>query len=186
MDAGLAAVLGAVAGAIGTTTAGLSTGWAAQRQAKITARSAHLLKRGESREIAYKAFLAAATTLREHLITRVGVALPDEYDDRVPPPDQAFCTEADNLYTTLRNAWLEVSLVGPESVLEPAGAIADAADDLVRHSKVISALSRVPSARAQIQTFRNAAKENMQRLSRNIREFSKLAQQALDRDGTDR
>ncbi|MGW7548452.1 hypothetical protein ACWGKQ_46160 [Streptomyces sp. NPDC054770] len=67
MDAGLAAVLGALAGAVATTGAAFAAGWSAREQAKFAARAEHKRQRREPREKAYKAFLSEAIALRELL-----------------------------------------------------------------------------------------------------------------------
>jgi hypothetical protein len=65
MDAGLAAVLGALAGAVATTGAAFATGWATREQAKIAARGEHRRQRRDARHGVYKEFISTASELRK-------------------------------------------------------------------------------------------------------------------------
>ncbi|MGW0633583.1 hypothetical protein [Streptomyces sp. NPDC002758] len=188
MDAGLAAVLGAVAGAIGTSLAGVSTGWASQQQAKIAARSAHQLERRQSRETAYRAFMRAADTLHEHVAPMVSSwGMAEGFVIR-RTPNQDFCDEAAAHGGVLRDAWLEVSLLGPSSVLDPAVSVLELGKDVFGGCSLVFMLSHIdlseePEMRDEIAYAQQRTRDATSQFGKKIQEFGKSAQRALDDDG---
>ncbi|MFF9128536.1 hypothetical protein ACF09J_35820 [Streptomyces sp. NPDC014889] len=188
MDAGLAAVLGAVAGAVGTALAGASTGWASQQQAKIAARSAHQLERRQSRETAYRVFIRVADTLHEHVAPIVSSWGVTEGFVILRRPDQDFCEEAEAHGRALRDAWLEVSLLGPSSVLDPAVSVLEVGRDVINGCSLVFVLSQLdlseePEVRDEIASARQRTRDAMSQFGKEIQKFGKSAQQALDDDG---
>ncbi|MGW1215694.1 hypothetical protein ACWD5F_39290 [Streptomyces sp. NPDC002499] len=112
VDAGFAAVLGALAGAAATTGAGLVTGWAARQQTRTTARVEHRKLLMEPRRQAYRQFIAAAMAFLEHhelVITTRRV-------------DAAFADEAARLAEAVKEGWVSVALAGPKDAEKWAAA----------------------------------------------------------------
>ncbi|MGW2380202.1 hypothetical protein [Streptomyces sp. NPDC001658] len=122
MDAGLAAVCGALAGAAGTVGAGIATGWTQRQVARITARAEHTRQRRESRLSVYKEFISAYEEFQEITIPVVFMS----------GPRQGFFTaELENSVgqsmQRLKGAWLDVALAGPEETSRKADALFSAA-----------------------------------------------------------
>jgi hypothetical protein len=111
MDAGLAAVCGALAGSLGTIGAALASGRAQRAGAEIAARAEHRKSRRDPREAAYKDYAAS-----------VAVLLDWEYYDDEPSQDD----ELHPLLVDIRKAWTEVIFAGPLAVKGPADRLMDA------------------------------------------------------------
>ncbi|GAA3856473.1 hypothetical protein GCM10023084_07900 [Streptomyces lacrimifluminis] len=107
MDAGLAAVCGALAGAAATTGAAFATGWAQREAARITARVEHRKDRRQPRYEAYRQFIDAVTTL---------IDLPKTATS--PVNEQVAEIKA-----RIKEAWLTVSVLGPESAQKAASKV---------------------------------------------------------------
>ncbi|MGA5469218.1 hypothetical protein ACPCUK_10360 [Streptomyces arboris] len=114
MDAGLAAVLGAAAGALATTGAGLVAGWSAREQARITARSEHQRQRREPRHEVYKRFIDAASDMEHH--TGPGSLLAEPVHDEELNIMEHYVDLLQTLAYKVKEAWIEVALVGPREV----------------------------------------------------------------------
>lgn len=180
MDAGLAAVLGALAGAIGTTLAGLAAGRASREQAEITARSEHRRQRQGPRESVYLELLSAVSSLREHVYPHV---FGYEEMDR-PPLTAEVCREANGRAQAVRSAWLSVTLAGPQAVLETATEIEHSARQLAHHLQVMFFLSKMDGFVNQVDAHQLTAHEELVTLGQLHDSFTEVAQQALDDDGT--
>lgn len=111
MDAGLAAVCGALAGSLGTIGAALATGRAQRAGAEIAARAEHRKARREPREAAYKKYA-----------TSVAVLMDWEYYDDEPNQDD----ELHPILLDIRQAWTDVLFAGPKRVTAPADHLMDA------------------------------------------------------------
>ncbi|MEU0339412.1 hypothetical protein ABZ092_10585 [Streptomyces bobili] len=191
MDAGLAAVLGALAGAVGTTMAGMATGWASREQAKITARSEHLRQRREPRQVAYGDLLRAAAALRDHMMPMYGLP-PEEVQVARPELNGEFCNQGQTLALAIRESWLNVVLAGPVSLAEGAEAVEHAASRLSLYCQLHEALVTIATAGVggDVVTDRNTltgyreARSAFLELSERLAEFMRLCQPVLDDDGT--
>ncbi|MFI8834029.1 hypothetical protein ACIGPN_23780 [Streptomyces afghaniensis] len=114
MDAGLAAVLGALAGSVATIGAALATGWAQREEARIAARAEHRRERREPRLEAYRAFISATSDLREQsTFFTVRDLVPDDLDEVTT--DLLF-----QAVSGMKESALEVSLAGPRRVSKEA------------------------------------------------------------------
>ncbi|MEU7581012.1 hypothetical protein AB0B50_25805 [Streptomyces sp. NPDC041068] len=181
MDAGLAAVLGALAGGIGTTLAGMAAGWASREQARITARAEHRRLRQGPREGAYTAFIGAAGALRDHAIPMFfGV---EEILDR-PPLTEEFLREAPKHMQAVVTAWLTVTLAGPRSVQGAASDIYDCSMELTSHGAAIYSLAESGVGEEHIDRIQLEAHHRIVKLNNLLGTFTELAQQVLDDDGT--
>lgn len=92
MDAGLAAVLGAVAGAVATFV----TGRTSRDQAQFAAKVEHVRQRREGRELAYRGFVSAAAKVRD-------LYLDEVWGGQTPGAFVAAVSE-------LEDRWLDVTL----------------------------------------------------------------------------
>ncbi|MEU1018070.1 hypothetical protein [Streptomyces sp. NPDC005898] len=109
MDAGLAAVCGALAGSLGTIGASFAAGWWQRESAQMAVRADHKKEQRQPRYDAYKAFSSACAELAE--ISRSHGT-----------EDEAFQI-ARTLENEVKAQWVEISLLGPAYVLEPANAL---------------------------------------------------------------
>ncbi|MEU9625307.1 hypothetical protein AB0D89_00580 [Streptomyces luteogriseus] len=182
MDAGTAAVLGALAGSVATIGAALATGWAQREGARITARSEHRKERREPRYGAYKHFIAEASRMND----RVGI-FTVAYDpfpfERI---DELFAERCEEAADAVKEKWVEVALAGPKDIAETAS----------RLERLSNALTfRVLGLHQYVSGERSAGEEALlgikDRIEEEAKEFEQtldkfifLAQAALDDDGS--
>ncbi|MEU3074388.1 hypothetical protein [Streptomyces laurentii] len=115
MDAGLAAVLGAVAGASGAVGAGLVTGISQWKTAKFGARAEHTRQRREFRQASYRKFIEAHWAFAE--------IVDSFYFEQDPTPEIFTSQTADRLEEAMKGvqtAFLDVALAGPKEVAHAA------------------------------------------------------------------
>lgn len=170
MDAGLAAVLGAVAGSLATTGAAFATGWATREQARITARAEDRRQRREPRSDIYKRFIDAATEMGHHTqLDPPLVARPeDDLDVSQYPAVMARAAHR------VREAWIDVALVGPPEVERIAGHIEQS-------SKAWAELARAHTSSSFALVPTRYTPEELPNLLAN---FIAAAREALADDGT--
>ncbi|MFF6808824.1 hypothetical protein ACFZAG_02850 [Streptomyces sp. NPDC012403] len=115
MDAGTAAVLGALVGSVATIGAALATGWAQREGVRITARSEHRRERREPRQGAYQEFISSALSLHSQIHVFAGEA------ELVP---EAISSDEYSQFHALASAVeqksITVALAGPREVTEAA------------------------------------------------------------------
>jgi hypothetical protein len=174
MDAGLAAVLGALAGAAGTTLAGLATGWSAREQARITARAEHQRQRRQPRHEVYENLIRTAASVRDHAGSRFAY-------DIVANPTLEYCHESEQLADTIKEQWIQVALAGPKIVEQPAADIARSAAEL--SACAYGFYSECTNAGDEEEHWEKG-KEVYRRLQQELDVFISAAQEALDDDGT--
>lgn len=114
MDAGLAAVCGALAGSVATIGAALATGWSSREQAKIAARAEHRRQRRDARQATYEAYIAAARATHEFM-----KSLSDEPEELTRQEARAVMKEMDTQH-------VRVHLAGPEAIHDAAFEVAKA------------------------------------------------------------
>jgi len=185
MDAGVAAVLGATVGALGTGGAAFVTGWWGARQAKLQIstqesqsrrqlRFTHLSERREPRSAAYAEYISQAQHVQRkfsELAPRVLVEQTDETHN------MATTLESEN--KKLQELATRVCIEGPASIVEPAQRLKDVAGKcsifcLVMHMET-SELKRsgtAPTVVAQV----------AMELSDVIASFTESARTSLDED----
>lgn len=120
MDAGLAAVLGALAGSVATIGAALATGWSQREGARIAARSEHRRERREPRHEVYRQFIAEANHMGQQaaVYCTLGAALrPDYYTE-------ARTQRVHEMTRLIQSKATESALAGPKDVTESALKIA--------------------------------------------------------------
>jgi hypothetical protein len=182
MDAGLAAVLGALAGSVATIGAALATGWAQREGARITARSEHRRQRLEPRTAIYKEFVSHANAM--HATASRFIVDPEALDlDEI---DEKLLRQITSAAKGIENAWADVALAGPESVAACAGEIYA---NSIRMTIALNEVSKRNSGRIEPNSGRElaarvAVSDSAHRLWEKIDEFAPLARKALDDDGS--
>ncbi|MFB6876883.1 hypothetical protein [Streptomyces sp. NPDC056323] len=189
MDAGLAAVLGALAGSVATIGAALATGWSAREQAKMAARAEHLRQRRDARQAVYEEFIDAAHAHSD--LTKILLApAPEDFDDmerlRILPPGMdlaAVIEESRSLHETVTRIATRVQLAGPKEV----SAAASLVDDKSRDVYAVLAVMPVPATYPGMPSLPEQWNDGCMRFvdfSSAVDDFSESARIALDNDGT--
>ncbi|MFF7970933.1 hypothetical protein [Streptomyces sp. NPDC007905] len=182
MDAGTAAVLGALAGSVATIGAALATGWAQREGARITARSEHRKERRQPRYGAYKDFITEASRMND----RVGIFAVD-YDsfpfERIDSNFTARCEEAAD---AVKEKWVEVALAGPKEIAETASRLERLSNAII--FRVLGLHQYTSGERSADQRdllgIRSRIGEEAQEFEHTLDRFIFLAQAALDDDGS--
>ncbi|MEV5190709.1 hypothetical protein [Streptomyces werraensis] len=180
MDAGLAAVLGALAGSVATIGAALATGWAQRESARIAARAEHRRERRGPRLEAYRKFISVASQFRrESSFFVCGDFIPDDLDDATVDALHEMAGE-------LQSSALEVSLAGPRRVSKEVIKIQRMSSDLVTSVLLLKQLRGSPDVlhpRLRRRFLKDAVAA-ARGASRAIDGFVLRAQAALDDDGS--
>ncbi|MFF1834211.1 hypothetical protein ACFVXE_08390 [Streptomyces sp. NPDC058231] len=205
MDAGLAAVLGALSGAVATTAAALATSratraqaQAAREQAEIAARAEHRRQRREPRHGVYREFIAAATALRNYAETRISPRLQDIAAGVIDPPETPELVvtfeevrECEQLAEQVRSRWVEVVLAGPKPIEEPARKVERMAFHLGLAFRLTNARAGSDPSQALGLNFNleaalgsRVAQQALSSLSEDLEGFISVALSALDDDGS--
>jgi hypothetical protein len=179
MDAGLAAVLGALAGSVATIGAAIATGWAQREGARITARSEHRRERREPRHDLYKEFISKANLIKHQAGTYV--ALEDGLTPDYVDEDQArFMLDSSS---EIEKKATEVALAGPKKVTEAVLSIARLSNELA-----ITVYSFRSWAESRHERIREHQRKKIIALSldyeSSLADFILRAQSALDDDGS--
>ncbi|MFC8173085.1 hypothetical protein [Streptomyces sp. NPDC057325] len=181
MDAGLAAVLGALAGSVATIGAAFATGWAQREGARITARSEHRRQRREPRYAAYRELIAAGSVMRGHIAlsgldeeTLLGELNVEEYRNLLLEDARDLKEKATN-----------VALAGPRKVTGVAINIDRLSWELAVILTSIHKLN-TPEGQAMRQRVERHAERVASDLVRHLENFVLSAQAALDDDGSRR
>ncbi|MEV0480065.1 hypothetical protein AB0I69_05500 [Streptomyces sp. NPDC050508] len=180
MDAGTAAVLGALAGSVATIGAALATGWAQREGARITARSEHRSQRREPRQAIYREFIAVGSLMRNHTSP---YSLGEEY---IPNElDEDHRNRIFEAAQVLKNKAFDVALSGPEQVTKVAIRIEHLSWEL---AAILGALEQlnIPGNEQQRQRIRAHVARTAGDLGKELDSFVLAAQKALDDDGTRR
>ncbi|MFJ9147079.1 hypothetical protein ACIRP7_03200 [Streptomyces sp. NPDC102270] len=120
MDQGLAALLGATVGVIGTVAASAMSSGATRRQLEGQAKVEHAQWRRHLRRDAYSAFLAPANESRSAL-KMAGRALIGDASD-VAEADRRLQIAQDQL-VLVQAAWASLAVEGPDSVEQAAHSV---------------------------------------------------------------
>ncbi|WP_200300702.1 hypothetical protein [Streptomyces adelaidensis] len=119
MDQGIAALLGATVGVLGTVSASAISGWSNRQQIRTQARIDHAHWRRQARRDAYSAFLTPAhearTTLRQAARALIG-------DVDTATADQRLQAAQEHL-GAVQAAWAALAIEGPESVEQAANGL---------------------------------------------------------------
>lgn len=119
MDQGIAALLGATVGVLGSVSTSAISGWSSRRQILAQARVDHAQWRRQARRDAYSAFLAPA---HETLNALKGVAraLVGNSDGAAADPQLQV---AHDRLGEVQAAWAALAVEGPESVEQAANGV---------------------------------------------------------------
>jgi hypothetical protein len=183
MDAGIAAVLGALAGSVATIGAALATGWAQREGARIVARSEHRRERREPRHEAYRDLIEAATALTD------ATAQYNFFDAEMP--SDLHLQDADiagflEKRVLVKKAAISVALVGPQGVSETAMKVAELSNELFTYVTALTGLNNAEEP-ADDRTWNYATKKATRlhkEYAATVNQFVSRAQAALDDDGT--
>ncbi|MFJ7112660.1 hypothetical protein ACIQW4_05640 [Streptomyces albogriseolus] len=188
MDAGLAAVLGALAGAVATTAAALATGWSAREQAKITARGEHRRQRRDARQAVYEEFITTAAAQERHAALFFLAPVPTDQETFDLALRGSGNTDAEALWQESHRLWTEllklstrVKLAGPRMMSEAATAVCECSHHVVDSLMTVDngLIGGEPiSARFE------EGRERWMKLDDAVDEFIEKARLALDDDGT--
>ncbi|MFD6477759.1 hypothetical protein ACFWEH_30110 [Streptomyces anulatus] len=182
MDAGLAAVCGALAGAVGTAAAAFTTGLAQREAARITARMEHRKDRRQPRYDAYREFIDAVSSLID--VPRTAVL----------PVDQRVA----EIGTRIKEAWLTVSVLGPDSAQRSASGVRAEAlkfettilacqgSDRIHFDNFWMNRERPESERMQATIMQAELGFGGSELDEHLQEFISAVQSVLDDDGSRR
>ncbi|MFF7051077.1 hypothetical protein ACFY94_22225 [Streptomyces griseorubiginosus] len=178
MDAGLAAVLGALAGAAGTTGAAFAASWATREQARIAARSEHRRQRREPRLEIYKNFIQSANSVADHLRTlssRSG-------ERRIGTISTEYLDELERLVGDLSEQRDSAMLAGPDLISELGENVALRA---IHVHLILQGwwLASQRSGSNGEESLNEAVAEIQEYIDR-IRSFAREARDTLDDDGS--
>ncbi|GAA3908162.1 hypothetical protein GCM10023084_70460 [Streptomyces lacrimifluminis] len=120
MDQGLAAVLGATVGVLGTVSASAISGWSARQQVQSQAKIEHAQWRRQTRRDAYSAFLAPANEARTTLKIAARALIGDNPD--LPEADRRLQVAQEQL-AVVQAAWAGLAVEGPEPVEQAAHSV---------------------------------------------------------------
>lgn len=132
MDAGLAAVLGAIVGAIGSSGAAITTSILGRGQARMQMRAEHVRMLREPRRNSYIAFAECSQQVVElcgtarQCATTASVEEGPQRADRLREAVDAYKQASDLFYGELQKALASVTVEGPEHVTEAALRAVDA------------------------------------------------------------
>ncbi|MEV6079617.1 hypothetical protein AB0L80_31575 [Streptomyces sp. NPDC052069] len=184
MDAGLAAVCGALVGASGAVGAAWATSRAQWKGVRLAAKAEHLRQRRESRTLNYRALISVATDLIDRINRQPLVPgwtllrITDEYAD-----------ESYELVKILRMTLVDVLLAGPKEVSESAQKLMDGAHLTVSSVAALNGL-RFLHLQEGVVTEEEVApcfaelRRGKSEMATALAKFSVLARDALDNDGT--
>ncbi|MEE1829489.1 hypothetical protein [Streptomyces sp. SP17KL33] len=119
MDQGIAALLGAAVGVLGTVSASAISGWSSRQQIRTQSIVDHAQWRRQARRDAYSAFLAPAHETRNSL-KRAARALIDDADVEVAHHQ---LQAAHDSLGEVQGAWAALAIEGPESVEQAANGV---------------------------------------------------------------
>ncbi|MGW3119203.1 hypothetical protein ACWDBW_19010 [Streptomyces sp. NPDC001107] len=174
MDQGIAALLGATVGVLGTVAAAAISGWSSRQQLRAQAGIDHAQWRRQARRDAYSAFLAPAHEAGNAL-KQAARSLIGEVD--VSEADRRLQTAHDNL-TAVHAAWAALAVEGPEAVEQLAHCVKTAL-----HSMQTTLLAWRDSAEGAFDRnvkFVERHAVEVTRVSERISAFTAAARAALD------
>ncbi|MFE9569239.1 hypothetical protein ACFYMW_12175 [Streptomyces sp. NPDC006692] len=183
MDAGIAAIGGALAGSVATVGAAFATGWWQRENIRLTGRAEHWRQRREPRSQVYREFASAVADIRDRVRTQPH--MPDSGLAWVSPEffSDTLTDQLREMLVPVRRSWLDVALAGPQSVSGSAAEIEKACRKLVVFAMGARSTSSDESSQAYVGSSR-AFIETANSLSPLLDSFIEIAQAALDDDGT--
>lgn len=182
MDAGTAAVLGALAGSVATIGAALATGWAQREGARIAARAEHRRERREPRLAIYKEFISVATAFRsESSPYTIPELIPDNLEKEAADSISEAAAE-------LKKSATDVALAGPRRVSKEAIRIERLGNELATSVRLFVHFAPRANAAIDEKLFQRMRRRGVVTLARKVHRavdaFVLRAQAALDDDGS--
>ncbi|MET9667446.1 hypothetical protein ABZY19_18940 [Streptomyces sp. NPDC006475] len=174
MDQGVAALLGAAVGVLGTVAASAISGWSNRRQVQTQARVDHAHWRRQVRRDAYSAFLAPANESRTAL-KAAARALIGEVD--VEEADRKLHVAQDHL-RAVQAARASLAVEGPESVEQAAHGVKTGLNSM--HTTLLAWRDSAEGAPDHNVTFVERHAVEVTRLAERIGGFTLAARRALD------
>ncbi|MGW6267849.1 hypothetical protein [Streptomyces sp. NPDC055060] len=184
MDAGLAAILGAAVGALGTGGAAVFTSWwtatAQERQSRHQIRFEHLRDRREPRSRAYAEVVAQVQKMGRQL---------DVVHDRERPDGRGFDGFPQEL-TRLADLCARVAVEGPAPISDHAQRLLVQARDAFGAASDLLTVAQAAAAReaGEADAVHEAelwlSREATMALNTELSRFMELAREALDDDGS--
>ncbi|MEU6577120.1 hypothetical protein [Streptomyces sp. NPDC046805] len=183
MVAVIAALVGTLLGSLTTIGAAIVSGWAQREGVRISTRAEHLKEKHQPRRQAYRAFIEVTTDLKERFRS-----LP-HYDH---PPR----SERESLRREINARWVDLSLLGPASVIAGASHVRNIALDIVRQIEITAHEEfvflrvdeddeqRHEAAQYRYEGFMGELLDTVRLLGNAVDEFALIASAALDDDGT--
>ncbi|WP_159038759.1 hypothetical protein [Streptomyces sp. NRRL B-1140] len=183
MVAVVAALLGTLLGSLATIGAAFVSGLAQREGARISARSQYVKDRHEPRREAYKAFIEVATDLKERF------AILERYE-------RVSVDEREEIRKSVNSRWVDLSLLGPATVITGASEVRDIALEVVHQLGVAAHEEfvflgvdeddedRHEAAQYHFEGVMATLLSTVNLLSDSIDEFALIASAALDDDGT--
>jgi hypothetical protein len=193
MDAGVAAVLGAGVGTIGT----IMTGWTSRSLAKLQMRVESLRERREPRRSSYEAFSSAVSTLHDHLEPWVNFgrlldrsrASGTEGADSVSylkhsEFKEGYIARAIELADDVSRYGRHVILDGPAELEPFVTKVAELSGGLVAPFRIMLSFNRISDGAGESIVAYDTSEfpEKLKQLEQGVREFLLHASAALDRD----
>jgi hypothetical protein len=193
MDAGLAAVLGAAVGTVGT----IATGWTSRSLTKIQMRVESLRARREPRRSSYEAFSSAAISLHDHLEPWI------TFGRHLERPKQSGASTWDGVAYVSRDSFKEgyvpraveladevsrygrhVILDGPAELEPFVAKVVDLSGNLGSLFRIMQSLNRYTDeeGRSTMAYDTSELPDKLKQLDHGVREFLLQASAALDRD----
>ncbi|MFI0262081.1 hypothetical protein ACH4OW_23925 [Streptomyces sp. NPDC017056] len=192
MDAGLAAVLGALAGSVATIGAALATGWSQREAARIAARAEHRRQQRDKRHDVYREFITAAAKFTRGEPT-CGLWF---YDNAVIVSDGLLMgsesrAEFEESLSQLRAQSVEIALVGPKKthvaareMVRLAATIAEKVDVLRMDIEGVARWA-IPEQQERVPKRYSALTDTVIKFHEARNDFLLVAQTVLDDDGSD-
>lgn len=188
MDAGLAAVCGALAGAVATTGAAFATGWWQRENVLIAARAEHRRQRREPRSDVYKTFVAAVVETRDAAGAGPmgdGITISQFGPERFT---RDYATQINERVNRVREAWLNVAISGPDDLAALATSMDDKCAGLAFTSALlVSSAERLTEDQPTSESFEYHSRkfsEDAHNLTPLLTQFMARAREVLDEDGT--
>ncbi|MCX4831196.1 hypothetical protein OG746_20890 [Streptomyces sp. NBC_01016] len=185
MDAGIAAVFGALAGSISGVIGSIAAGRAQRDGVRMTVRAENFKERHQPRREAYRAFLEVLRALEARLNSPA-------YEDSTREEERQFKEDLDA-------RWIDVVLAGPEPLAIIGSVVHDAVDDMIAHLGECRQLLKqwleetdeededaFEAARKAYEDAMNETDSCRRQLVDAINTFGVACARMLDRDGTER
>ncbi|MEE1806949.1 hypothetical protein [Streptomyces sp. BE133] len=185
MDAGLAAVCGALAGAVATTGAAFAAGWWQRENSRLAVRAEHRKQRRQPREETYKNFISPISELRD--LARSGEFLNGYFLDGqgrnyfTLSKSEEIAIKAQEI----RQAWVDVSLAGSNGIAETATNMRLHAQKLSHHASLLAEIYTADTEDNDDRIRKHAKQFHLtgRMLSDSIEVFLSKARDVLDDDG---